>query len=188
MPKAEIGDTSDRAMALQYGKVGIESDLSQNHNYPNVSQQIQFPFEIRPAITKFLWPRFVAGRRTVDRSGNPGIVQFKTVISASALRLRSKTGFMKGSVEEVTGTISSEHTSSTISTMCSRRQAKDQEPSGRITERRHRSTPVIPIEVRPTLSRGDFAAVRDETRAALALYNFPQQRGKVLFVTLGDFK
>ena len=188
MPEAEVGNTSDFPAALPSGEVSIHGDLSEHDDNAHISKQVEFAFEVRAAIPYLLWKRFVVGGRTVDRGSDPGIMQFKTISTASAFRLRCKASPIKRPVEEVTGTISGEHASSTIGPMCTRRQAKDQEPRRRITERRHGLTPIIPVEISTTLSRRDFVAVPDQTGAKLARYNLPLQSGKVLFVTFGDFK
>lgn len=121
----------------------------------------------------------------MDGSRDPGIVQFQTIVNAATVWLRGKSGRIKGSVKVFTGTISSEHASSTVSTMCSRGQPKYQEPGGRIAKRWHRSAPINPIDVSSTFRLRDLAAVPDQARTPLALCNFLFQRGKVLFVTFG---
>ncbi len=188
MPEAEIGDPVDRATAFQHGKISIETDFPQyNHNL-NVPQQIQFPLKKRAAIAKFLRRRFVSGRRAMPCRSDPGIVQFKTVIGASALRLGSESRCVERPVEEITGTVPCKHTSSTISTMGSGSEAKNQQPRARIAERRYWFTPIIPFEERPAFGDGNFPAVLDQTGTTLAPYNLAVQRDKVLFVTVRCFK
>jgi len=120
----------------------------------------------------------------MSRGCNPGVMEPKAVLDASAIGLGSEPGFVQGPVQEVTGTISGKHTSSTISTMCPRGQPKNQQARGTIAEGRHGFTPVFPVAERAPFGGGDFAAVPDQPLAPLALDNFPVICDKVLFITV----
>ncbi len=121
------------------------------------------------------------------RCSDPGIRELKAVLGVLAHWLGSKSCLVEGSVQEVTGTISSKHTSSTISTMCSRRQTKNHQPRRDVTERRNRFTPVVPVEVCPAFRNRDFPRVVNQTRAALTFHYLPIQRDKVSGVSFTGF-
>ena len=105
--------------------------------------------------------------------GDPGVAKVKTVLNAAAFGLGSKSRHMEGSVQEIPGTISSEHTSCTVRAMRARRQTKNQQSGRCIAERRHRFTPVIPIAECTVFRDGDFAAMADQARAALTFHDLP---------------
>lgn len=124
--------------------------------------------------------------RTVSRRGHPRIAKFQAVVYASALGLRCEARPVQRAVEEVTGTISGKHTSNTISTMCSRRQAENEQACQRIAERRYRLPPVILVNVSAPLRGRNCLAMLNQARAPLAFNNLLVQRDKVLFVTIRD--
>lgn len=188
MPEPEIGDSRDGAPALHHGKIRIEGDLSQHHHNAKIPQQVQFAFKEGPAVAQLYRQRFVSGWRAVDRGRDPCIMQLETIFRTLALRLRRESGVVQRTIQEVAGTISREHTSSTIGAMCSGSEAENQQARGRVAERRYWFSPIFPFEECPAFRRRHFAAVPDQTGATPAVNNFPVQRGKVLFITFGDFK
>jgi hypothetical protein len=102
--------------------------------------------------------------------------------------LGSEPGFVQGPVQEVTGTISGKHTSSTISTMCPGGQPKNQQARRTVPKGGYRFTPVFPVEECAPFGSGDFAAVLDQPRAPLTIDNFPVICDKVLFITLRNLE
>ena len=67
----EWGPAPNRVPTLaQDSQIGIERDLAESHHDPDLMKQIEFPFEIRAATTKFVGCRLVVGRSTPNRSGN----------------------------------------------------------------------------------------------------------------------
>jgi hypothetical protein len=181
----EIGETLDLTAAFEDAQVGIEGDFSQRNNNLNAGKHFQFPFQERPAIAQFQRRGLVVGRCAMGRRRNPGIGKLQTVLRVMAFGPGGKSSLVEGSVEEVAGTISREHTSSTISAMGAWRQADNQQPRRYIAERRNRFTPVVPVEESPAFRDRDFAAVADQARAAFALDYLVIQRDKV---TLAGFR
>jgi hypothetical protein len=123
----------------------------------------------------------------MSRRRDPRIKQLKAIIRAAALGPGGKSRPVKGSVEEVTGTISGEHTSCSISTMRTGRQAKNQQPGRSIAERLDGFTPVVPIEKCAAFDDSDFVAVGDQAGAELALHHLPIQRDKVFLAAFTGF-
>jgi len=74
---------------------------------------------------------------------------------------------MKRSVKIVAGTISGEHTSSTVSSVRCWGKPQDQKAGVRIAERGNRFAPVFPIAPRPTLYLRYFPAVSDQSCTAI---------------------
>ena|SRR5258708_18315339 len=118
--------------------------------------------------------------------GDPCIAKLKAVVNTAACSLRGEARAVQRSVKIVTGTISSEHTSSTISTMCSGRQPENEQSCQRIAERRYWFPPVILIDVRTPFCGRNRLAMLDQTRAPLAFDDILVQHDKVLFVTFRD--
>src|SRR5580698_3196791 len=122
------------------------------------------------------------------RGGDPRIAQLKAVVDTSALSLRGEACAVEGSVKEVTGTVSGKHTSCTISAVCSRRQAENEQACRWIAERRYWLPPVFLVNVRASLRDGNLFAIPNQTRTPLAFNNLLGVHDKVLFVTFGNLE
>jgi hypothetical protein len=166
---------------LQDAQPGIESDFPQRDHNLNVGKYFQFAFEERTAVAQFQRRGFIAGWCAVSRGRDPGIGQPQSVIRTAAFGLGRKSRLVEGSIEEIAGTISGEHTSCSIRAMRPGRQTKNQQPGRYIAERRNGFTPVIPIEERPALRSSDFTAVADQAGTEFALDYLLAKRGKVSF-------
>jgi len=176
--EAEGGNAVDGATVFQDREVRVEGDLAQHDDEPQVCQQLQLTLKIRPAIAQLEGRRLVARRRAVPGGGNPGIGKAQTVVRGRALGPGGETGAVQSAVQEVTGTVSGKHTSGTISAMCGRSQAKNQHPGGRVAERRHGLTPVVPFQEGAPFDGRDFAAMADKTRAFFTLHNLAIEADK----------
>jgi hypothetical protein len=117
---------------------------------------------------------------------DPRIAQLKPIVGAPAFRLGSKSGIVQGPVEKVAGTISGKHASSTVSTMSSGSQSKNKQAGVRITKRRYRFPPIIPVDVCAPFYGGNGFAMPDQPRTSLAFDDCMVQHDKVLFITFLD--
>ena len=116
------------------------------------------------------------------RRRDPDIGKPQPVVRAPALRLRSKTGAMERAIHKVAGTVAGEHASGSIGAMRGRSQTENQQAGRWIAERRHRFTPVVPVQIRPSLVAGNLLTVGDQAGTPDTRYNLPIQRDKVSVV------
>jgi hypothetical protein len=100
--------------------------------------------------------------------------------------LGSKTGAVERTVKELTGTISREHTSSTISSMGSGSETENDQSRRRVPERRHRFAPVIPVEVGASLRHRHRLAIANQTGAPLTRGYFGGESDKVAVAESAD--
>ena len=105
-------------------------------------------------------------------------------MARSTVRLRRESGLKQGAVEKFSGTVACEHTSSTISTMSSRREPHDQHARLRISKSGDWPAPVIAIAVSAALHGRDVVTVFPEPRAAVAIDDFLLQRDQVLHLSM----
>ncbi len=66
--------------------------------------------------------------------GDPCVVEFEPVVYVAAFGLGGEAGAVEGSIEEVAGTVASEHASCTIGAMRSGREAQDEQAGFGIAE------------------------------------------------------
>src|SRR5579863_2100551 len=187
VPEPEIGKTLQLTAVFQYSQIRIESDLSQRDNNLNTAKHFQFTFEEGTAVAQFQRRGLVARWRAVCRRRDPCVGKLKTVQCVAALRLGGESRFMKGPVQEVAGTISCEHTSSTISAVRARGQTENQQARRQVAEGRNRPAPVIPVEECASFRQGDVAAMADQARAAFAFLYLLIQHDRVSFATFSGF-
>lgn len=184
----KIAKAVDCAALFQDAQVRVESDFPQRDDNLNVGEQFQFTLEEWTAVAQFVGCWAIAGWRTVRGGGDPGVVKLKAVLCMAAFRLRSEPGAIQRAVQKVTGTISGEHTSSSIGTMSAGRQTEDQQPGRDIAERRHRFPPVIPVKISAPPRNRDTAAVGNQAWTPLAGHDLPIEGDQATVVDLTGFR
>jgi len=90
-----------------------------------------------------------------------------------SLGLRGETRLVKHPVEEISRSVTGEHSPRAVRAMGPRRQADDQQTRIRISERGNWLPTVVPVAIRSPLLGGDLAAVGDQARTPLASNNLP---------------
>ena len=96
----------------------------------------------------------------------------ESVITAHRLRLIGEAKLVQCAIEPIPGPITSEHTPSPVTTVCSRSEADNQQPRGGTSQARYRTSPILPILKSPSFADCDLLPVFDQARTASAIDNF----------------
>ena len=180
MPETEVAKTLDCSPILQDAQICIKRDFSQRDYDLDIGEQLQFTFEEWTAVAQFAGRGLIPWRRAMGRRGDPDIAELQTIIAHAGSPVGWQIPpYLKRSVQELAGTISGKHTSTTISTMGGGRQTKNQQPRPGIAEGWNRFTPVAPVQVCPPFCCRNLAAMLDQSGAAFTPHDLLIQGDKV---------
>src|SRR5208283_222811 len=124
--------------------------------------------EVGTAIADLAGRRLIPGRGAMAGGGDVGPVELHAVVARIAGGLRRKSRAVQHAVEDVAGTVASEHAAGAVGPMGSRREPQNQDPRARVAERRHGLSPVFPVEVSSALGSGDAGGIFSEPRTETA--------------------
>ena len=94
MTKRVVALPGNQLSALQVVQIRFKSDSSQRHNHPQVLQSLQFTFEVRSAVGKFLGQRLVVGRGAARGGGDVEVREHQAVVTVGGRGLTGKARFM----------------------------------------------------------------------------------------------
>jgi len=163
--KYPVAERIGRLSVTAQREPGLKGDTTQNNNDLQVLEQRDFPLKIGSASGEFFGERLVVRRRAVGGRGDPGVAKDQSVAGVDTGRLRRKPGAVERTIKEVTRFIAGKHPAGAICSVRARGEAENQQARLGVTERRNRTSPIVPVEIRSALSRCDLHAVRAQSRA-----------------------
>lgn len=166
MSEDESRARGDLAAALENRQITVECKPPERNNNLYLPQKFEFTLQVGAAVAHLLGQRLVIRGRTADGRRNVRVCQTEPVRAADTLRLRSKTGTVQRSEEEIARAVSGEHAAGTVGSVRSGREPQNEQPRLGIAERGHRPAPVFLIAIGPPLLGRDMSTVRHQPRAA----------------------
>lgn len=147
-----------RSGRYEDSETGRECDRPERHENPGTFDQGELPFQILAAVSQLLRGRPVVRRRAARRGRDERPTQSQAVPGSRRLRPVGQPHGVQRAEKEVARLIAREDAAGPVPAVGRRRQAHDEKPRGRISERGDRTGPVgLPHEAPGRIPRNAFA-------------------------------
>src|SRR5262249_35570927 len=131
-------------------------------------QDFKFAFQVGTTVQNFLRQRLVIGWSTASGGCNIGAYKAKAIVAIDGSRLVREASFVQRREKKITRAIARKDATCTISTVCGRGEAEDEQLRAWIAKSRNGLAPVSPAQEGSALCSGDFFAVGDQSRTFAA--------------------
>jgi hypothetical protein len=159
------------APTRQAGPCRIEGNAAECYHDLHADERVPLGIEMNPAAGDLGWRGLVIRWRAPHRCRDERLVQPQPIVDPLRCRHVGEAVVVQRSHQEIAraaATVAGEHASRAVGAMGGRRQAKDQDSGERVTESRHRTTPVGIASERGSLLPRDALTVRAQAGAAIA--------------------
>ena len=177
--EARKGPRKRTSPAPEVTQRSVPGNRPERQHHAN-AQQRELAIEKALAVMELGPVRSIRRRRATSDGDDERSAQSQAVIAIGAVRLIGKPGSVQTGIEKIARAIAGEHAPGSVRSMRSRREAYDRHRRARVAKSGHRPTPVLPVEVRPSLLSSNPLPPSHEPRACSARRHLSMERLKCL--------